>query len=184
MTAKPPSHVYYFEVGAGTWRGTFTFRVTSWRGARRASIGLKNLLLVVTMQATQRTIGPSRLLSVVAAHPDEGEFGVADNRVELSALGLRLYDLRERYVLSPDGQGVKVFAHEHFGPVPVILTRQFEYPAEIRSDGLGSTYHMPLLGSPWTATYAVGDDRRSLAGTLICDWAQADERATRDSRGT
>ena len=81
MAATPPSHVYYFEVGAGTWRGTFTFRVTSWRTARRASIGLKNLLLVFAMQATQRVAGPSRLLSVVAAHPDEGEFGVADNRV-------------------------------------------------------------------------------------------------------
>ncbi|ARZ72504.1 hypothetical protein SMD11_6928 [Streptomyces albireticuli] len=31
MTAEAPSHVYYFAVGTGVWRGTFTFRVTSWR---------------------------------------------------------------------------------------------------------------------------------------------------------
>jgi hypothetical protein len=46
----------------------------------------------------------------------------------------------------------------------------------------GSTYRWPLLGSPWTASYALGDDRRSLAGARVCDWAQADEWASRDGR--
>ena len=182
MSAQLPSHIYYFEVGAGGWAGTFRFRVTGWREMLRARIGFKNLLLVAAMQATQTVTGESRLTSVVVPHPDEGESGVVDNAVRLSRFRIPLYDLHERYILSPDGQGVRVVAREHFGPIPRILSRSFEYPAQIRSDGLGSTYHMPLLGSPWTATYQVGTDRRSLAGELRCTWAEAHEQASRGDR--
>jgi hypothetical protein len=84
-------------------------------------------------------------------------------------------------VLAPDGTGVTVVADERFGPVPGVMGRKFTYPAEIHPSGLGSTYHMPLLGSPWTATYTVGADRKSLAGELVCDWAQATESARRVS---
>ncbi len=181
MTATPPSHVYYFDVGAGSWAGTFTFKVTSWREALGAGIGVKNLLLVAAMAATQRVVGGSNLTSVVVPHPDEGVFGVVDNDVRLTKFTVGLYSLQERYILAVDGRNVTVVAHEHFGPVPGILSRAFEYPAEIRDGGLGSIYHMPLLGSPWTATYEVGPDRRSLAGTLRCKWAEASERATRES---
>ena len=180
MSAQLPSHIYYFEVGAGRWAGTFNFRVTAWREMYRARIGVKNVLLVVALQATQSITGPSRLTSVVVPHPDEGERGVVDNAVRLTRFRVQLYDLHERYVLSSDGQGVHVVAREHFGPIPRILARSFEYPAQIRPDGLGSLYHMPLLGSPWTATYQVGTDRRSLAGTLRCSWAEAHEQATRN----
>ena len=179
---KLPSHIYYFEVGAGGWAGTFRFKVTGWREMLRAGIGVKNLLLVAAMQATQTVAGPSRLTSVVVPHPDEGECGVVDNAVRLSRFRIALYDLHERYVLSPDGREVRVIAQERFGPIPRILTRRFEYPAQIRSDGLGSTYQMPLLGSPWTATYQVGTDRRSLAGELRCSWAEAHEQASRGDR--
>lgn len=182
MSAQLPSHTYYFDVGAGDWTGTFRFRVTGWRELLRARIGVTNLLLVGAMQATQSLTGPSRLTSVVVPHPDEGERGVVDNAVRLSRFRIRLYDLHERYILSGDGRGVKVVAREHFGPVPRILSRTFEYPAEIRPDGLGSTYHMPLLGSPWTATYQVGADRRSLSGELRCVWAEAHEQAARGDR--
>ena len=156
VSAQLPSHIYYFQVGAGGWAGTFRFRVTGWREMLRARIGFKNLLLVAAMQATQTVTGESRLTSVVVPHPDEGERGVVDNAVRLSRFRIPLYDLHERYILSPDGQGVRVVAREHFGPIPLILSRGFEYPAQIRADGLGSTYHMPLLGSPWTAIYQVG----------------------------
>ena len=138
MSAHLPSHIYYFEVGAGRWAGTFKFRVTGWRQMLRARIGVKNVLLVAAMQATQTITGPSRLTSVVVPHPDEGERGVVDNAVQLTRFGVQLYYLHERYVLASDGQGVRVVAQEHFGPVPRILSRSFEYPAQIRSDGLGS----------------------------------------------
>jgi hypothetical protein len=178
-TGPPPSHIYYFEVGAGTWAGTFRFAVISWHALRQARVGIKNLLLVAAMTATQRLLGPSKLSSVVVARPDEGELGVVDNAVRLTKLRITLYDLHERYVLAADGTGVRVIAHERFGPIPKILTRTFEYPAEIRADGLGSTYYMPLLGSQWTAKYEVGHDRGTLAGTLTCTWAEAHEEAKR-----
>ena len=180
MTATPASHVYYFDVGAGSWAGTFTFKVTSWRKALAAGIGVKNLLFDAAMAGTQRVVGGSHLTSVVVPHPDEGVFGVVDNDVRLTNFTFGLYSIQERY-LALDDRNVRVVAHEHFGPVPGILTRTFEYPAEIRGCGLGSIYHMPLLGSPWTATYEIGPDQRSLAGTSRCNWAEASERATRES---
>ncbi len=178
-TSEAPSHVYYFHTGAGTWRGTFTFRVTSWRLFRHRRIGLVNGLLVRAMHVTQRLTGKSKLDSTNVAKPGEGAFGVAENTVRLSKLRLTLYLLRERYVLDPDGTRVTVQAAERFGPMPGVLTRSFTYPAEIRDGGKASTYHMPLLGDQWTATYQVGADGRHLAGSLVCPWAQATEEASK-----
>jgi hypothetical protein len=180
VPTQRPSHVYYYEVGAGRWVGSFRFKVTSWHNVRRARIGAKNSLLVAAMSFTQRVFGPSRLTSVVVPRPDEGESGVVDNVVRLTTLGVPLYDLRESYVLATDGVAVHVVAHEHFGPIPWILSRTFEYPAEIAADGLASTYYMPLLGSQWTARYDVGPDRVTLAGTLQCMWAEAHEQARKE----
>ncbi|MBM7808046.1 hypothetical protein JOD57_003883 [Geodermatophilus bullaregiensis] len=174
-----PSHVYYFEIGAGTWRGTFSFRVTDWRGLLRSGIGVRNLVLVAAMALTQRLTGRARLRSVIMPRPEEGPFGTALNRVRLSRLGITLYDLDERYELAPDGTGVSVHAAERFGPIPRILTRSFTYPALIRNGGMSSTYYMPLLGAPWTATYDVSADRRALSGTLTSAWAIATEDAVR-----
>ncbi|MFC5149500.1 hypothetical protein [Streptomyces aureoversilis] len=85
MTTTAPSHVYYFEVGTGVWRGTFTFRVTSWRRFLRArGIGAKNRLLVIAMGVTQWLTGASRLDSAIVAKPCEGAFGEADNTVRIS----------------------------------------------------------------------------------------------------
>ncbi|MEH6373223.1 hypothetical protein V7793_02510 [Streptomyces sp. KLMMK] len=180
MTTTAPSHVYYFEVGTGVWRGTFTFRVTSWRRFLRArEIGAKNRLLVIAMCVAQWLTGTPRLDSTIVAKPREGDFGEADNTVRLSKFGATLYLLQERYVLDADGRKVIVHADEQFGPVPKVLARTFTYPAEIRETGMASTYHMPLLGTAWTATYQVAADRRTLAGQLVCDWAEATEKAAR-----
>ncbi|MER5932554.1 hypothetical protein [Streptomyces sp. NPDC002054] len=177
-----PSHIYYFDVGAGTWHGEFTFRVTSWdRFRNTAGIGLLNRALVVAMALTQRLTGAARLESTIVANPSAGAFGVADNVVRISKFGVTLYLMKERYVLAPDGRGVTVEANEQYTPVPRILARKFTYPAEIRPSGMESVYHLPVLGSPWTATYQVAADRQSLMGELVCDWAKATETARRVS---
>jgi len=172
-----PSHVYYFEIGAGDWRGSFTFHLTSWRRMLRSGIGPKYQLLAMAMEITQLISGASRLESTIVPFPDDGPFGVAQNVVKLSKLGIPLYLLQERYVLGGDGVSVTVEATERFGPLPRILTRSFVYPAEIRDGGTASTYYMPLLGAEWTAKYQVGSDRRTLAGKLVCEWATAYESA-------
>ena len=77
---------------------------------------------------------------------------------------------------------MNVPAHEQFGPALMIVTRQIDYPAEIRSNGLGSTSRCLWLGNPRTASHALVGDRRSSAEALVRDWARADERASRDGR--
>jgi hypothetical protein len=174
-----PSHLYYFAFGTGVWHGTFQLSVMSWKNLRGARIGLINTLLVGMLVAVQRLLGPARLDSTITARPDDAFFGVAENIVRLSQMRTTLYLLRERYLLSPDGSAVWVDALEQFGPVPRLRIRRFEYPAEIAAGGLGSTYHMPLLGSEWTATYRFSDDRMELSGVLRCSWAEARESARR-----
>jgi hypothetical protein len=181
-TQQPaPSHIYYFSIGNGTWRGKFTFRVQSWRSACQERIGLKNGALAASLVLMQGLLGPASLLSKITARPQSGKFGKAENLVVLTKLGVTLYRLNEVYVLDPDGTTVSVLANERFGPVPVphILTRTFEYPAKIHDDGLSSTYNMPLLGSPWILSYQVSDDHNGLDGKLTCAWAEATEKARR-----
>jgi hypothetical protein len=183
MTSHPaadaPSHVYYFQVGTGTWHGSFAFRVTSWSRLRSGAIGWRNTLLVVVMQLSQWATGKSRLESTIIARPTAGAFGEADNTVRLSRFGVTQYLLRERYVLDPDGTRVTVHAKEQFGPVPGILSRSFSYPAEIHPGGMSSTYHMPLLGDQWTASYQVTPDHNGLSGHLVSGWATATEQVRR-----
>jgi hypothetical protein len=178
-TTDVPSHVYYFSVGAGVWRGSFTFRITSWSVLLRADVGVKNGLLAFAMAVSQKLLGDAQLSSEIIPNPTQGTFGTADNTVKISQLGLTQYLLRERYILDPDGSRVRVEAQERFGPFPGLLTRTFTYPAEIHSGGMTSTYHIPLLGSPWTANYTVSEDRSQLSGELVCSWAKAREAAHR-----
>ncbi|WMX48471.1 hypothetical protein [Streptomyces roseicoloratus] len=173
-----PNRVYYLDIGAGTWQGTATFRVTSWARLRHSDIGLTNKLLVTAMHVIGRLVGAPRQHSTIVAKPDEGAFGQADNVLKISKFGVMLYLLDEQYVLESNGTGVVVRAKERLGPVPGLFTRTFTYTAEIRDEGMAATYRMPLLGAMWTADYRVAPDRRSLAAELLCDWG----RATEDTR--
>lgn len=174
-----PNHVYYFDIGTGTWHGKATFRVTSWRGLMRSRIGLTYKLLATAMHTVERLTGAPRQSSTIVPKPDEGEFGVADNVVRISKFGATLYLLKERYVLDSNGTGVVVHGNERLGPVPGLLTRTFDYSAEIRDEGMAATYQMPLLGAPWVANYQVAADRQSLFAELLCDWGRATEETRR-----
>ncbi|MFJ7066257.1 hypothetical protein [Streptomyces sp. NPDC101115] len=174
-----PNHVYYFDIGTGTWQGKATFRVTSWRRLLRSRIGLTNKLLATAMHVVQLLTGAPRQHSTIVAKPHEGEFGRADNVLRISKFGLTLYLLDEQYVLEGNGTGVTVRAVERLGPVPRLLTRSFTYSAEIRDEGMAATYRMPLLGAMWTANYQVAADRQSLLAELVCDWGTATEDTRR-----
>ncbi|MEU9086575.1 hypothetical protein [Streptomyces sp. NPDC048357] len=176
-----PNHVYYFDIGTGTWHGKATFRVTSWRRLMRSRIGLMNKLLVTAMHVVELLTGAPRQESTIVAKPNEGEFGVADNVVRISKFGMTLYLLEEQYVLDGNGTGVVVNGNERLGPVPGLLTRTFTYSAEIRDEGMAATYSMPLLGALWTADYQVAADRQSLFAELLCDWGRATEETLRVS---
>lgn len=173
MTSSGGSHTYYFEVGAGVWRGTFLFRITSWRRLRSSGIGAQGMFLAATMAVFTRLFGRATIDSQIWPHPDQGVFGAARNHVRISRLGLTLYLLDETYTLDPDGRSVAVDAHERFGPVPFLFRNHKQHPAEINGDGLGSTYYFPLLGSPWVGRYTVAEGRRHIDGHLTCDWGEA-----------
>lgn len=170
-----PNHVYYFDIGTGTWHGKATFRVTSWRRLMRSRIGFTNKLLATSMHIVELLTGAPRQSSTIVAKPDEGEFGRADNVVRISKFGVTLYLLEEQYVLDRNGTSVVVNGDERLGPVPGLLTRTFTYSAEIRDEGMAATYRMPLLGTLWIANYQVAADRQSLFAELVCDWGTATE---------
>ncbi|MFD7977414.1 hypothetical protein [Streptomyces sp. NPDC059071] len=176
-----PNHVYYFDIGTGTWQGKATFRITSWRRLLRSRIGVTHKLLAIAMHVVELLVGPARQHSVIVAKPDEGEFGQADNVLTISKFGVTLYLLDEQYVLESNGTGVTVRAKERLGPVPGLLTRRFTYSAEISDGGMAATYRMPLLGALWIANYRVSPDRQSLFAELLCDWGRATEETGRVS---
>jgi len=169
------SQTYYFRVGRGRWRGAFRFRITDRRAFRNASLTLKERLLARGMELTQQLTGDARIDSEVWARPEDGAAGVAGNTVRISRFRITLYLLRETYTLDPNGSDVAVHAHERFGPIPFLLRNEKRHPAAIHTDGMTSTYYIPLLGADWIANYTVHADRTHIDGLLTSAWAQATE---------
>ena len=167
--------MYYFEIGQGRWQGSFAFRITDRAGFRSARLGVKNRVLVYGLWFIHRLFRHTLIDSTIWASPDQGVAGVAGNTVRISKLGVTLYLLKETYTLAEDGSDVAVDAHERFGPIPFLLNHHKQHPAVIHAQGMSSTYYIPLLGTDWTADYAVHLDRRHIDGHLRCAWAEAQE---------
>ena len=173
------SHVYYFDIGAGDWAGDFRLRITDWTKLRRASIGVKNLLLVTSMHLILLLFGKARMISTVAALPDRGPVGQAVNLVRISKLGVTLYLLDERYELDSDGTNVRVVSNERFGPIPFLFKVSKEAPARIKAGGMGAVYQIPLLGDDWICDYTVRSDRQHIDARLDCPWSSVEEKIAR-----
>lgn len=167
--------VYYLSTGVGHWRGSFTFRVTSWRLLWRARIGVGHLLLVAGLHVMQRVTGPATIDSRIVALEGDGERPIAGNAVRIRRLGLTLYALDETYAVADDGRSVTVDARERFGPIPFLLRNAKRHGAVIGEAGRSSRYDMPLLGAPWVAEYEVSDDCREIRGRLTSAWGEASE---------
>jgi hypothetical protein len=176
-----PNRVYYFGLGRGSWRGGFTFTVTSWRSFWREPIGLRNRFLVLCLAVFTRALGGSSIASDMSAEPEAGRFGVARNRLRIDRIGLTLYLAEEEYVLDPDGSGVEVLARERFGPIPFLFRDTKRFSAVIHPGGHDSTYSMPLLGVEWTARYHIRDDGSHIDGHIEGPWAEARESMDRRS---
>lgn len=175
--ALPPSagEVYYVSIGVGHWRGSFRFRVTSWRLLRVARIGFKQLLLALGMHTIQRVTGAATIDSVIVAGGDADEHPIARNVVRIRRFHVTLYALDETYTMDPDGHTVTVRARERFGPIPFLFRNAKLHGAVIGDDGHSSRYDMPLLGTPWVAEYKVSEDRREIRGRLYSSWGEAAE---------
>ena len=173
----PPSagEVYYLSTGVGHWRGSFRFRITSWRLLRRTPIGLKQLILAVGMHAVQRLTGAATIDSVIVAGDGDADQPIASNAVRIRRFRVTLYSLDETYAVGTDGRSVTVNARERFGPIPFLFRNAKRHGAVIGDDGQSSRYDMPLLGTPWVAEYKVSEDRCEIRGRLYSAWGEAAE---------
>ena len=170
-----PGEAYYLSTGVGHWRGSFRFRVLSWRVLRAARIGMKNMVLAAGMHGLQRLTGAATIDSVIVALDAGGELPIAGNAVRIRRFGVTLYTLDETYALAADGRSVTVNARERFGPIPFLFRNTKRHGALIGEDGQSSRYDMPLLGTPWVAEYEVSADRREIRGRLRSAWGEASE---------
>ena len=169
------NQIYYFQIGAGEWEGSFSLLVNNWRAFWVDHIGIRNRFLVIAMFLFQKITGAAAISSNMLAHPEQGRFGVATNAIRIHKWELTLYFLDEEYDLDPNGSGVQVRSHDHFGPFSFFFRDSMEYPAVIHAGGMSSTYYMPLLGTNWVCNYTVEPDRNHVDAVLQCSWAQAHE---------
>jgi hypothetical protein len=172
---RQANYIYYFVVGLGDWKGIFEFRLTSWSRFRAQSVGWKNRFLALSLIVIFKLIGSAPITSHLEGDPHAGQAGVVANRVRISKLGMTLYLLNEHYYLDPDGRLIHVEARERFGPIPFLFNHRKEHPAEATENGRCAVYYIPLLGSEWTATYHVSDDRRHIYSTMVGDWGEGHE---------
>ena len=171
----PANHRYYFDTGVGEWAGSFTFALTDWRAFRDDRIGLANRFLVLSMALAMALLGRARITSVLEGFPNAAPAGEVTNEVRITAFGVTLYLLHERYVMHPDGRGVTVVSRERFGPIPHLFVVEKAHPAEVEDGGRRAVYYMPLLGTDWVGTYEVTDGGDRIESVLSCDWAEGTE---------
>jgi hypothetical protein len=176
---KAANHVYYFDIAPGSWTGTFTFEVTSWRSLWSSPMSLQNKLLATAMHVCQKVLGDSSISSELTIDPDRGACGVASNRFRLFKSWMTLFTSNEDYVLSPDGHRVTVDAHVTFGPISFLFREHDVYPATVYDGGMRNLYHVKLLGTRFLGTYHVQSNRREVQSSLTNSWASANEVLTK-----
>ena len=172
---KYSSQVYYFEVAPGSWTGTFTFQVTSWRNLWSSSMSLKNKLLASAMGILQKIFGESSISSTLTPYPDRGVIGLAFNRIRIQKSWFTLWRSDEQYTLHSDGHRVTVDAQVNFGPVSFLFREHDVYPATVIDRGIRNLYHIKLLGAHFLGDYRVQPNRLQVVSTLNNDWATAHE---------
>ena len=177
-----PNFIYYFDIGLGDWQGKFLLTVTNWRKYWADHLGLKNRFLSLSLFVTLKLVGSAPITSHLDGDPKAGRGGVVANRVRISKFGLTLYLLEEHYYLDPDGTNIQVQADERFGPIPFLFKNHKEHPAEATNAGMRAVYYIPLLGTEWTATYTVAEDRTHIHSAMVCAWAEGHEIIHKTSR--
>jgi uncharacterized protein DUF5995 len=176
-STKPiaPNQVYYFEVGPGSWSGTFTFEITSWRGLWSSSMTVKDKLLASAMQVFQSAFGGASIANELTPHPDGDSTGTAFNRIRIHKSWFTLWRSDETYTLSPNGHRVRVDAHVNFGPLAFLFREHDVYPATVVEDGTRNIYKTKLLGTRLLGQYDVQPDRRQVRSSLTNGSAVAHE---------
>ncbi len=175
LTTRLPNQIYYFEIGAGRWIGTFEFKITDGSAFKRAPVRGVFRLLGHLLEWVQRLVGPAKILSEIYPHPDEGESGVSRSRVWIRKFGVTLYAMSGIYVLGPNGCDVEITLRERFGPIPWPFWRTKHATAKITPDGMGSAYTMTLLQDQWAGRYTVWPSRMIVRAVYTSTWGWARE---------
>jgi hypothetical protein len=170
------SHVYYFEIGKGSWRGTFSFRITDFKKFFSARLGFVNKCLCLLTHFLLKLFGPAKIGSRIEPFPERS---AATNDIFMKKLGLVIYRQVIEYRLDPDGEHVTVVGWERHGPIPFLLKHTIEHWGAIHEGGMKSTYRIPMLGDTFVACYAVAANRNFIESHMQCPWAEAQERLWR-----
>jgi len=175
VTEQPANQIYYFEIGRGTWRGRFHFRIVDWKAFWRARVGLLNACLCVMTHWIVQLFGPAQIGSRIEARPGEGEAGVATNDIFMKKFGLTIYRQVIRYCLHADGTRVTVRGWERHGPIPRFFQHDIEHWGTIHPGGMRSTYEIPMLGDRFTAEYTIDGGRNHIESRMRGSFAEAQE---------
>lgn len=170
-----PNQIYYFRIAKGEWTGNFNFKIKSWSKMLKASISIKNKILLTMMGLFQKIVGDASIKSIITPLPNEGKAGVAKNDFRIHKGWFTLFISKEDYLLSPNGKGVIVDAHVRFGPFSFLFREHDVYPAVIYDNGLKALYHIDLLGTQFVGDYTVRSDQKQVHSVLENDWAKAVE---------
>jgi hypothetical protein len=173
------NQIYYFEVARGAWSGEFRFLIRDKRAFREASLPVYDRILAWLLNASQRVLGPSQIVSRIHSFPGEGIAGVNRSKVWIRKLLVTVYAMQGEYVLDADGVGVRVTIHERFGPIPFLFRHVKQATARIDASGMDARYRMPLLGAEWDGHYTVADDRDHVVAVYTCSWGEAQETIAR-----
>ncbi len=172
---SPASHVYYVQLGRGTWKGTFHFKITNWTVFTRANLGVKFRFIALATHLVGKWLGPSTITAHMEALPERGELGVVRNEIRMHKFWLCIYRQSIEYLLGPDGSSATIIGWERHGPIPGLLTHRIEHWGRIAPDGHHAQYDIPMLGDRWTGNYTISTDGKKLQSRLICAWAEAQE---------
>ncbi len=166
---------YYFHIGAGCWRGTFTFSITDLKALMNERMPLKQRFLALIIAGIMLVLRSAPILSRIHAFPDQNVNGVAFNVIRIAFAGITLYLSREVYTLLPDGHGVFVETKQRFGPFAFLLNFRTRYPAVVEGEGNHTQYQIPLLATSWLGDYRVAADERHIDSRVSCPWGIAQE---------
>lgn len=168
-----PLHRRYYALAAGTWVGTYTFRITRPLGLLTADLPWFDKATLIALAAAEWVLGPASLRTVVhpTADPD-----LVEHDAILSRWGLTLYRARRRLQLDPDGVSLQVTGHEQTWP--------FLGPPRALAPGHGTTrdpqhtdYVMAMAGASWEVRFVIGP--RHAWSDVTTPWAHGQERLVR-----
>jgi len=166
----PPNETYYYVIRPGTWRGSFYFKITSWKRLWSSNMSFKNKLFGTLISFIQNLMGGVFITSDMIQHREEG---YVSNDVRIFKGWITILHIVEICKLSSNGSGVKVCADVSPGPIPILFKEHDVYRASVYDGGMKSLSHVRLMGARFLGSFSVHADRGGVDMELINDWSHS-----------